>query len=470
MPSIPLFLRAGLAFTAFWMVSAQQPPTAESLPAPSLAASVRAVEARPDTPFQRRIAVRLQKRIERNTGVRVSIEDAVAAVQSRQDILRRTAEVRFIDRERGADVLHGSWSASAREHASWIRFSMEKNIPRFAVDRDGIRVSIESGEPANFPRPQNGILRFIRQDRRILRGVPEGVTQAGYVFDAADLSGQIARALSGQTEGSIQMAAAHVEPQLFLIDEHGGTRTLTRLSVGRSDFARSPWGRVQNIRRALIDRINGAVIPAGSTFSFNDALVGAGRWEQALVIVNGKDLVYEPGGGICQASTTVYRSLLLAGLPVTERKSHSLYVTYYKDYGVGIDATVYYGKQDLKVQNDTPGDLVMLARIEGSEATVELFGIPDGRRVAMEGPYFAETAPDYVRVNGRLPRKSEIVWTQNVTYADGRSEDHTIVSQYNSIPRSLHQEFPVSRGIAELMGTYLSESNPEDRLALHGSP
>ncbi len=404
-----------------------------------------------------RVALRLQRRIANRFQHQISLENAVLAVHMRHEMLRRIADVRFVDRERGSAMIHAQWLASAGKHPSWIGFSLDEQCAAFHIDEHAIRLSIEAGEPTDFQRPKNAIFRNVHQDRRILRGESVGETQAGYEFDAALLSSRIAKSLRGQTDEVIDSETSFVQPQLFVLAEDGSSKTLTRLSVGRSDFARSPWGRIQNIHQALLGRMNGAVIPVGSVFSFNDALVGASGWKNALVIVNGKDLVNEPGGGICQVSTTVYRSVLLAGLPVTQRKSHSLYVTYYKEFGVGIDATVYFGKQDLQVVNNTPGDVVMLTRIEGTEAIVELYGLPDGRSVDMQGPFFAQTAPEDLLINGRKPRTTEIIWTHAVTYADGRTEDNVIVSQYNSLPRSLHLEYPVSRGIAELEGTYTAQ-------------
>lgn len=416
---------------------------------------------------ERRVAIRLQKRIEKNFHYRITLEQSLSALQMRQMILRRTADVRFMNRDYGSAQMYAQWTASAQEHSTWIRFFINEYGAAFTVDAHAIRLSIESGEPSQFPRPKNAVLQNVQKDYRIMRGESYGETQAGYVFDARELSDRIAKALNGQTSAAFDIATSYVEPQLFVIGKNGETVALTRLSVGRSDFARSPWGRIQNINKALLERMNGAVISVGSTFSFNDALVGVSNWENALVIVNGKDLVYEPGGGICQVSTTVYRSMLLAGLPVTERKSHSLYVTYYKDFGVGIDATVYFNRQDLKVVNDTPGDLVMLARINGTEATVELFGISDGRTVTMEGPYFAQTSPEDLHINGRAVRNNEIVWTHAVKYPDGYEKNSVILSQYKTLPRSLATEFPESRGIAELTGTYASkDSNISDNAML----
>ena len=156
-----------------------------------------------------------------------------------------------------------------------------------------------------------------------------------------------------------------------------------------------------------------------------------------------RQLVYEPGGGICQASTTVYRAALLAGFPVIERKAHSLYVTYYKKYGVGIDATIYPGSQDLSFRNDSKYPIIVQAYHEGTNAYVNIYGTPDGRVATLNGPYFAATAPKEVVKQAGGIGSNEIVWLHSVQYPDGRTTTDTVESRYKQLPRSLVTEYPV---------------------------
>jgi vancomycin resistance protein YoaR len=146
-----------------------------------------------------------------------------------------------------------------------------------------------------------------------------------------------------------------------------------------------------------------------------------------------------PGGGICQASTTTYRAILNAGLPVIQRRSHSLYVTYYKEYGVGIDATIFPGSQDLTFINDTGNYLLIQAYTDGNEAYVNIYGTPDGRKVAMDGPFFSTNAPSDLIINNRSIRGNEIAWKHYVLYSNGELKTDTIVSAYKSLPSYVKQ-------------------------------
>ena len=67
------------------------------------------------------------------------------------------------------------------------------------------------------------------------------------------------------------------------------------------------------------------------------------------MIING-ELQNGLGGGTCQVSTTVFNAAYEAGLPITARTNHALYISHYPQ---GRDATVNYPDTDLKFVNDT---------------------------------------------------------------------------------------------------------------------
>ena len=97
-------------------------------------------------------------------------------------------------------------------------------------------------------------------------------------------------------------------------------------------------------------RLNGYVIMPKAVVSFSE-IVGEGSAKNGFV--NGRVLYrdevrYEPGGGLCQASTTLFNALLAAGFIIVERHRHLQPVTYVP---LGLDATIRYGKKDLKMKN-----------------------------------------------------------------------------------------------------------------------
>jgi len=97
-------------------------------------------------------------------------------------------------------------------------------------------------------------------------------------------------------------------------------------------------------------KLNGYIIMPKAAFSFND-VVGEGSAKNGYV--NGRVLYreearWEPGGGLCQVSTTLFNTLLAAGFNIIERHRHLRPVTYAP---LGLDATIYYGKKNLRLKN-----------------------------------------------------------------------------------------------------------------------
>jgi vancomycin resistance protein YoaR len=152
---------------------------------------------------------------------------------------------------------------------------------------------------------------------------------------------------------------------------------------GTSTYFHSIPGRVHNVVLAA-SRINGTLVAPGKTFSFNQTLGDVTQftgYQQAYIISGGKTILGD-GGGVCQVSTTMFRALLNAGLPITERAAHAYRVGYYEqDSPPGLDATVYGPEPDLKFTNDTPAYILIEATSDPKNysLTFELYGTSDGR-------------------------------------------------------------------------------------------
>ena len=153
--------------------------------------------------------------------------------------------------------------------------------------------------------------------------------------------------------------------------------------------------RLHNV--ALVAQlIDGTLIAPGATFSFNKTTgerTAAKGFEVAPVIMNG-EVTTGLGGGVCQVSTTTFNAVFDAGLPITERTNHALYISHYP---LGRDATVDYPSVDLKFGNDTDHWLLIRTFVSPGALTVSIFGTPQHRRVE------SEVAP--LRVVGSMPVK-----------------------------------------------------------------
>ena len=123
-----------------------------------------------------------------------------------------------------------------------------------------------------------------------------------------------------------------------------------------------------------LSSINGSVVQPGETFSFNtatgDTTNGSLGYQQAGAIVGGKS-TQQYGGGICQASTTLYGAVARSGLEIVTRYNHTWPSTY---VDIGQDATVDYPALDFVFRNNTEYPIYISAGMSGTQLTVTLYG------------------------------------------------------------------------------------------------
>lgn len=152
------------------------------------------------------------------------------------------------------------------------------------------------------------------------------------------------------------------------------------LATYTTRFDPSQTARSENVRLAA-KAMDKAVVKPGDILSFNQLVgertVEAG-YKDAYIIVNGK---FVPGlaGGICQVSSTLYNTGLLANLPIIQRSNHDLAISYVP---LGQDATVAYPDLDLKFKNNTGAYLLVRTKVSNNSVTIELYGkVVPGREI-----------------------------------------------------------------------------------------
>lgn len=185
---------------------------------------------------------------------------------------------------------------------------------------------------------------------------------------------------------TIVVQTKEVEPEIKTgdVNDLGITEVL---GVGKSIFKGSPGNRYKNIRHAAFDKLDGYIIKPGEEFSLLAALKPftlAGGYLPELAI-KGDRLVPEIGGGLCQIGTTMFRAAMNAGLEITERRNHSLMISYYNDLTNGLpgtDATIYDPGTDFKFINDTGHHILITSELVNSTGDLyfTLWGTSDGRK------------------------------------------------------------------------------------------
>ncbi|OGE43885.1 hypothetical protein A3B45_02545 [Candidatus Daviesbacteria bacterium RIFCSPLOWO2_01_FULL_39_12] len=230
---------------------------------------------------------------------------------------------------------------------------------------------------------QEGHFEFSPQTRRVSVFKP---SIEGRKLDVEKTFALILETLQNLAENPkiISLPVDTIEPKIKTSDVNNlGIKEL--LGQGVSRFAGSIQNRIYNIQLAA-SRINGVLIAPGETFSFN-AEVGdisaASGYKQAYVIKSGRT-VLDDGGGVCQVSTTVFRAVLNAGLPVVQRVAHAYRVGYYEQgFPPGLDATIFAPSVDFQFKNDTQNHILIQAYTSGTTLYVDLYGTPDGRFVSL---------------------------------------------------------------------------------------
>ena len=137
--------------------------------------------------------------------------------------------------------------------------------------------------------------------------------------------------------------------------------------------------RISNVQ-LVAHLIDNHLIAPGEEFSFNETTgerTADKGFKEAPVIING-ELQNGIGGGVCQVSTTTFNAAYEAGLRITQRSNHALYISHYPQ---GRDATVNYPDLDLRFVNDTGNWLLLRTWVGSDRLTVALYGTPVGRRV-----------------------------------------------------------------------------------------
>lgn len=170
-------------------------------------------------------------------------------------------------------------------------------------------------------------------------------------------------------EDKIELPVYKTEPKIYSNYYDGIDK---KLGDFETDYSSSVKNRKENIRLAA-SKFNNMKLNPGDEISFNDVVGEISEkkgFKNATVIVGGE---YESGigGGICQVSTTLYNSLILSDLEITERHNHSRPIHY---VDLGTDAAVARGYKDLKFKNNTNNPILILSEANGEKLNFKVLG------------------------------------------------------------------------------------------------
>ncbi|MFO7820194.1 MAG: VanW family protein [Halanaerobacter sp.] len=210
------------------------------------------------------------------------------------------------------------------------------------------------------------------------------------------------------------------------------------LATHTTYFKNSDKERSSNIKLAA-QKIDGRVIKAGDSFSFNQVVGPRTKergFKESAEIVN-NEYVTGVGGGVCQVSSTLYNSVLFAGLEIIERKNHSRPVTYVP---LGRGATVYYDLIDFKFKNNFSHPIMIMAKVVDKQLTITLLGKDPGIDVkvvtsapqTIDPEVIEKSDSDLEQGNKEVVQKSKVgykVRTRRVIKSDSKIIEDELISE-----------------------------------------
>lgn len=368
----------------------------------------------------------------------------------------------FISRER-----IGSWITSEYDGDRLVPGLSRAAIVRYVagiaekldVASQPASVTTQDGKVTSFIPPKLG--RTVQRDQLV-----------GLVTDAL-----MDRADADKTGDTIVIPMKIAAVTLRGLEAGTGITELIGKAV--TTFTGSPKNRISNIKNG-VKFISGSLIESGEEFSTLGALGAVDDTTGYLpeLVIKGDRTQPEFGGGLCQVSTTLFRAVMNAGLPITARQNHSYRVSYYeKDgngvkIGPGLDATVYQPKPDLRFRNDMATPVLIIGYVVGDKVTFELYGTKDGRTSMIDGPHLLTEVPagDPVYIPSPLLPQGQTkqvetphpggtaVASYGIIYADGRTDSQVFHSRYRPWPAKF------------LVGISTDCLTPAECSALHATP
>lgn len=214
----------------------------------------------------------------------------------------------------------------------------------------------------------------------------------------------------------------------------------------QTNFTGGSLDRQHNIEVG-VSKLTGILIAPGEEFStvwnIGDVTEEAGFVKE--YVITGNQTVKELGGGLCQLATTLFRTALSAGLPITERVNHKYVISY---YGPGLDATIYGPHPDFRFLNDTGNYLLLQGLAVDNKITFELYGTNDGRISEVSTPILSDEKPVPATRNIITPDlpsgviKCQTVAHKGITADAAYTVHYPDGSKKNEVFHSVYQPWP----------------------------
>jgi vancomycin resistance protein YoaR len=303
------------------------------------------------------------------------------------------------------EVTAGGGSADLRpaDLAPLVRTQAAAGQLRIGLDSAGLDRLLRREARFAYTEPRDARFQPTGSRVRILPGV------AGLEVVPRKAAAAVLEAgTGGGPDRSAALPTTATQPQLTTREAKAlGVKEV--MSTYTTTFNAGDVPRVHNIG-LIAAAVDGSLVRPGEVFSMNAATgerTAAKGYRTAHVIQNG-EIVDGLGGGVCQAGTTMFNAAFFAGLPVPERRNHSLHISHYP---MGRDATLDWPGTDLKFRNDSPYGIYITGRATPSTLTFTFWSTSRGFKVTA-GTSAASNfraPPTRYKDDPTLPKGEEVV-------------------------------------------------------------
>lgn len=341
----------------------------------------------------------------------------------------------------------GPWTIDRQSLAAMLSFTLNKEQGQYqiGIDEHALLAYLEPLAPELQRGSENA--RFIfNDDTRELDLIAEAVI--GRTLNIPETIEAINRGLvNGEHEIPLVF---ELEQPAVVSDATAAELGITEeVSVVSSYFAGSSPARIQNIVTASAP-FHGLLIAPGETLSMADVLgdISLDNGYAEALIIYGNRTIKGVGGGVCQVSTTLFRTAFFGGFGIVERNPHAYRVGYYEQGpgspGPGFDATVYVPLVDFKFTNDTDYWMLSETYIYGTQLLWKFYSTGDGRQVQISAPQISgkiEAPKPLYKENpdlkeGKIEQVDfeadgmDVIVTRSVTLGDDMLHRDTIKTHY----------------------------------------
>jgi vancomycin resistance protein YoaR len=314
-----------------------------------------------------------------------AILDASAQAETARKILSAPLVLQVPDAQESDP---GPWNLDPQALAGLLTIARVDSTIQVGLESGRLQAYLESLAPDLVRQPANARFIFNDETRQL------EIIQPGAIGRNLNIAASIQEIQSriSQGEHNINLVFDYTNPAVgndATAEQLGITE---QVSVQASYFYGSSASRIQNIKAAA-SRFHGLLVPPGATFSMGEALgdVSLDTGYAEALIIYGNRTIQGVGGGVCQVSTTLFRTAFFGGYPVVERYPHAYRVSYYEYTAggnidadmAGLDATVFTPVVDFRFTNDTPHWLLMetYVNVEARKLTWKFYSTTDGRTV-----------------------------------------------------------------------------------------